>query len=301
MKNRIYCPKILDESTFENLINQLDKIGVDFGMPVTIDLSKAQFIDPYGILGLLEIGRYLSERDLSLSLILPHSEEVIKYMERLDFFKIASELFSLDLDDAWPQEPFFRSPHSDVLLETRKIEGTDDIHNLVEEVRQRAETILTSHLKYDANAIDYFVVALSEVCQNIPEHSEDIGYVGIQKYFYGKKLGKNIVKIAVMDLGVGIRESLTPKYAPSVKNWSDLEAINLALFKGASRFDDPGRGQGLTQVRKLVERWKGKLMIRSGTARSGIIPPWEISRPKRSSLKDFPGTQISIILPEKFS
>lgn len=301
MENRIYCPRTMDEATFESLVNQLERIEKDFGKPVIIDLSEVQFIDPYGILGLLEIGWYLFQDGFYPSLILPRSEEVFKYMERLDFFKNASELFPLNLDCTRAEEPFFRSSHSDVLLETRIIEGTDDVHSLVEEVRQRAETILTTHLKYDANAIDSFVVALSEVCQNIPEHSEDIGYVGIQKYYYGKKLGKNIVKIAVMDLGIGIKKSLGPKYAPSAKNWSDLEAITLALFKGASRFDDPGRGQGLTQVRKLVERWEGKLTIRSGTARTGLAPSWDTSLLKISSLKNFPGTQISIILPEKLS
>jgi hypothetical protein len=45
-------------------------------------------------------------------------------------------------------------------------------------------------------AIDGFVVALSEVCQNIPEHSKDVCYVAIQKYFYGCRLGKNLVKLA---------------------------------------------------------------------------------------------------------
>src|SRR5262245_12239709 len=42
------------------------------------------------------------------------------------------------------------------------------------------------------------VVALSEVCQTIPEQKEDVGYGAIQKYFYGRRLGKNLVKIAVL-------------------------------------------------------------------------------------------------------
>jgi hypothetical protein len=136
------------------------------------------------------------------------------------------------------------------------------------------------------------------VCQNIPEHSQDVGYVAIQKYFYGRRLGKNLVKIAVMDLGVGVRASLGPKYAAQSAEWSDLAALRLAVFEGASRYDDPGRGQGLSAVRRFVERWHGKLMIRSGSARMGLTPAWDRRATRQSKLALFPGTQVSIVLPE---
>jgi anti-sigma regulatory factor (Ser/Thr protein kinase) len=101
------------------------------------------------------------------------------------------------------------------------IARSEDIHYIVDRVRERAQTILSQNLHYEQAAIDGFVVALSEVCQNIPEHSEDVGYVAIQKYFYGRRLGRNLVKIAVMDLGVGFRASLGPKYATQSTAWSD--------------------------------------------------------------------------------
>jgi hypothetical protein len=122
--------------------------------------------------------------------------------------------------------------------------------------------------------------------------------VAIQKYFYGRRLGKNLVKIAVMDLGVGFRTSLAPKYAAQSTPWSDLLALRLAMLEGASRYDDPGRGQGLSAVRRFVERWHGKLMIRSGSARVGVSPAWERSATRQTKLTPFPGTQVSIVLPE---
>jgi hypothetical protein len=51
-------------------------------------------------------------------------------------------------------------------------------------------------------------------------------------------------------------------------------------------------------VRRFVERWQGKLMIRSGSARLGLIPAWERSAARQSKLIPFPGTQVSIVLPE---
>jgi hypothetical protein len=39
-------------------------------------------------------------------------------------------------------------------------------------------------------------------------------------------------------------------------------------------------------------------MIRSGSARIGVTPPWEKSIARQTRLMPFPGTQVSIVLPE---
>ena len=290
----------LDENTFDRLLLQLNPNKDRIKDEVSINLAKGEFIDTYGMIGLLELGWYL-RKNLGIIpiLILPQSEDVLKYLERMDFFKNVSPPFEIDISTMQIEDQFLRSSHSDVLLEITKIEGTDDIHSIVDRVRRGAEVILRTHLHYNDAAIDSFIVALSEICQNIPEHSQNVGYVGIQKYFYEKKLGKNVVKIAVMDLGIGIKESLGQRYSDLYgEKWSDTLAIELALFKSTSRYEDIGRGHGLTNVRKLVQKWNGKFMIRSGIAKVGIVPGWDATKPQQSLLRFFPGTQISIILPE---
>lgn len=223
---------------------------------VIVNLEKVEFIDPYGMIGLLEFGWYLRKQlGIAPILNLPQSANVLKYLERMDFFKNASPPFDVDIPTIQLEERFLRSRHSDVLLEITRIQGSNDIHSIVDRVKEGAGVILRTHLNYDNAAIDSFIVALSEICQNIPEHSQDVGYVGIQKYFYGEKFGKNVVKIAVMDLGIGVKESLTLRYNHLYgKDWSDSAAIKLALFESASRYDDIGRGHGLTSVRKLVQK-----------------------------------------------
>lgn len=264
MSGSLFSLTSLDENTFEKLLLQLtvkeNKIQDEF----TINLESVKFIDPYGMIGLLEFGWHLRKRSgITPILSLPQSGDVLKYLERMDFFKNATPLFKIEPATIQIEERFLRSRYSDVLLEITKIEGTDDIHSIVDRIKEGAEVILRTHLHYDNAAIDSFIVALSEICQNIPEHSQDVGYVGIQKYFYGKKLGKNVVKIAVMDLGIGIKESLTQRYGDLYgEKWSNVLAIKLALLKSASRYDDIDRGHGLTSVRKLVKKWNGKFMIR---------------------------------------
>ncbi len=276
----------ITEDTFEQVLPTFKESS-------TIDLRETAFIDPYGMVGLLEIGELFKLDSIKKILYLPESEEVLKYLERMDFFKFTDRYFNLDPSKPPISEKYLRSSYSDVLLEITPIEKSDDIHFIVGKVKDRAHSILTNHLNYDDNTINGFIVALSEVCQNIIEHSKYKGFVGIQKYHF-QNLNKNVVKIAVMDIGIGFRKSLSKRF--SLKN--DLEAIEKGLLHGTSRYADKGRGHGLSAVRRFVKQWNGKLSIRSGTARLSIIPEWARGKTKELNLAYFPGAQINIMLPE---
>jgi anti-sigma regulatory factor (Ser/Thr protein kinase) len=276
----------ITEETFEQTLKS-------FIRSETIDLSRVSFIDPYGMLALLEIGELCQLEDVRKTIILPRSADVLSYLDRMDFFAHARRSFSLEESSGQAAGKHQRSADSDVLLEITPIEKSNDIHFIVGKVRDRAQAILATHLHYDERAINGFIVALSEVCQNIIEHSENKGFVGIQKYRF-PKLDKNVVKIAVMDIGIGFRRSLSGRF----KLKSDIEAIDKALLHGASRYEDEGRGHGLAAVRRFVTQWNGKLSIRSGTARLSIIPQWSRGREQEHGLTLFPGAQINILLPE---
>ncbi len=276
----------LTEETFEKTLRS-------FISSEQIDLRTVSFIDPYGMLGLLEIGELCMLEDVKKTVLLPRSAEVCAYLERMDFFAHARRYFTLDESHCRADGKKSGKQDSDVLLEITPIERSNDIHHIVGIVRDRAQAILAKHLRYDERAINSFIVALSEVCQNIIEHSENKGFVGIQKYRY-QSMNKNMVKIAVMDVGIGFRKSLSSRFR--LKN--DFEAIDKALLQGASRYEDEGRGHGLAGVRKFVNQWQGKLSIRSGTARLTIIPPWSRGREQERGLTFFPGAQINILLPE---
>lgn len=276
----------LSDDTFELLFSQVPR--QDF-----LDLQDVKFIDPYGMVGILEAGRYLLSGGDRKTLILPRSADVLRYLERMDFFKYADSFFYLEPGKPDLPEKYLRSSYSDVLLEITPIEKSDDIHFIVGKVKKRAHKILERHLHYNDRAINGFIVALSEVCQNIIEHSENTGFVGIQKYHFQKK-DLNVVKIAVMDLGIGFRESLSERVPVS----DDSEALEKAFLRGVSRHSDEGRGQGLAAVRKFVRKWDGKISIRSGTAKVSIVPDWAFGKLRESGLAYFPGSQVNIMLPE---
>jgi len=277
----------ITEDTFEQVLHL-------FKESPEIDLQEASFIDPSGMVAILELGELLISEGIKKTIYLPKSEEVLKYLERMDFFEFADSYFNLEPPKLKISGKYLRSSYSDVLLEITPIEKSDDIHFIVGRVKDRANAILKRHLNYDEKAINGFIVALSEVCQNIIEHSENKGFVGIQKYHFHQKINKNIAKIAVMDLGIGFKKSLSERFP--FKN--DFEAIEKALLHGVSRYADEGRGHGLAAVRKFVNQWNGKISIRSGTAKLSIIPKWAWGKAKEINLTHFPGSQINIMMPE---
>jgi len=52
-------------------------------------------------------------------------------------------------------------------------------------------------------------------------------------------------------------------------------------------------------MRKQVRRWDGVISVRSGTARIADVPEWEDLPPLETNLPPLPGSQITILLPER--
>ena len=186
-----------------------------------------------------------------------------------------------------------------MLLEITPIAKSEDVHDVVGRVQERAQAIIKNELKLDSKAIMGFAMTLSEVCQNIIEHAGQGGWVAVQSYKWTKRLGRRVVVIAVCDAGLGFRKSLesTPGHTPSAR-WDDAAALEEAVIRGVSRFRDRGRGQGLAGARNYVGRWNGKLSVRSGTARISIVPSWDDDVPLAEGLAPFPGAQVQVIIPE---
>jgi hypothetical protein len=138
------------------------------------------------------------------------------------------------------------------------------------------------------------------VCQNIIEHANGEGWVCAQTYNYRRRLGREVLMLAVMDVGIGFEGSLASEHARRFgESWSAATALEAALLFGESRFRDPGRGQGLQAIRRQVDRWDGMLAIRSGDAQIALVPDWDDYPSMQRSLPPFPGAQILIVMPAR--
>ena len=260
-----------------------------------VDARHTRWASPYGLTALLTLGQTREER---ASFSVPETEDTASYWARTGFFRHAEEIY--DLHGAVPKA---RGGESSVLLEITQVAKSEDVHEVVGRIQQKAQLILSKELNIDAKATVGFAMTLSEICQNIIEHAGRGGFVAVQTYTYRKRLAnRRVVVIAVCDAGCGFRQSL--ESAPGfVRNdrWDDAAALEAAVIRGVSRFRDPGRGQGLAGVRRYIGRWDGKVSVRSGTAKIAIVPSWDDDVPLSEKLAPFPGSQVQVTIPERVS
>jgi len=295
MTRQITFPSSINSFVIERALNRSGLPDGQKPESLILDLDNVSFADPAGLVALLELLRFFSSLHVPVR-VTPPGDDVFSYMDRMGFWSKAAALPGHEV----PASRRDASRTTDVLLEITGIRESRDVHQILDRVRARARIILFKHLNYERSELDRFLTALSEICQNIIEHSGDRGYVAVQKYEYRETLGKNVVKMIVSDLGKGIRSSLADRLRARFEDaWSDQKAIEQALFENVSRFDDEGRGHGLASVRSSTEHWNGRLTIRSGTARISMVPDWSDEREVRVNLPHFPGTQVILMLPEK--
>ncbi len=288
----ITVPASLDDITFELVFEQLAAQPAD--AKVIVDARHCTWASPYGLVNLLTLAQSRSERP---TFLIPEDQDKVTYWARAGFFRFAAELYDVQGTIPRPRG----SGDSDVLLDLTQITKSDDVHDVVERVKDKVTQIIINKLHLAARATMGITMALSESCQNIIEHAGRGGWVMAQTYQYRKRLGgRHAIVIAVSDAGVGFRRSLesSPR-RPMTDRWSDGFALETAFVSGVSRFPEPGRGQGLKGIRGYVNRWDGKFTVRSGTARIGNIPPWDDDVPRIDNLPPFPGAQLQITIPEK--
>jgi anti-sigma regulatory factor (Ser/Thr protein kinase) len=289
----ITVPPSLDDHTFEQVVEQLASVPPD--AKLLVDARHTRWASPYGLTALLALGQ---SRDDRASFAAPEAEDTASYWARTGFFRHADEVY-----DIHGSVPKGRGGESSVLLEITQIAKSEDVHEVVGRIQQKAAQILSKELNIEPKATVGFAMTLSEICQNIIEHAGRGGYVAVQTYTYRKRLAsRRVVVIAVCDAGLGFRQTLesAPGFVRSDR-WDDAAALEAAVIRGVSRFRDPGRGQGLAGVRRYIARWDGKVSVRSGTARIAIVPSWDDDLPLTEKLAPFPGSQVQVTIPERVS
>jgi anti-sigma regulatory factor (Ser/Thr protein kinase) len=289
----IEVPATFDDRSFEQFAG-----GFDAWPPeekILVDARAAQWASPFGLVTMLTTGQALAEAKREKPLFtVPTSDEVKRYWARTGFFHYAAELFELHgkVPKATATGP------SDVLLDVTPVRGTEDVHAVVDKISESASRILHGELGLEMKATLRFSMALSEACQNIVEHAGTSGWVAVQAYTFRRRLGRRVAVIAVSDAGIGFRRSLESTQAKRYgERWGDGAALEAALIQNVSRFRDPGRGQGLAAIKRFLDQWKGKISIRSGTARLAIVPAWDEDVPLSDHLPFFPGAQVQITIP----
>jgi anti-sigma regulatory factor (Ser/Thr protein kinase) len=288
----VQAPRSIEDKTLDQLAGALGGWPPE---PFILDARATTWADPCGFVSLLSLGQALRDAQMAPPrFLVPDHPETKSYWSRNGFFHYAAEYF--EVVGRVPKRPF--DAPSDMLLPVTPIRVFDDVNDVVGKIQERAQRILAAEVNLVPQATVRFVMTLSEVCQNIVEHAGAGGWVAVQTYKWRKRLGRKVAMIAVSDSGIGFRRSLEATQARKVgERWGDGAALELALMHNVSRYRDPGRGQGLYHIRSYVSRWRGKMSVRSGTARITIVPDWDDDQPLVEHLPFFPGSQVQIVIP----
>lgn len=138
---------------------------------------------------------------------------------------------------------------------------------------------------------DVLQIAFNETVQNIFDHAASaVGGFSCARYMRRD----SEVRVALIDWGVGILDTLRRRYADTISDEHALQRVLFGGFSALSRRNNTGRG--IDNLRTVVtEAMSGRLFILSGSGLAEIIG----DRPPRYSPVNppFRGTAVCFTLP----
>ena len=254
-------------------------LDVGRGLAV-IDLAQVSFVDAYALTGLACFIASADRDGLPVQLVVPEHPDVRSWLSRMHLGDVIDS-FRVRVRGGLPRVA--ERDRRDTLIELQRFDDSYGSDRLAGFIWERLEG------GADGEVVNQLFEATGELGQNVVEHagSPAGGFVAAQRYKAGAPDERIIV--AVGDVGVGIRESLRPRYG----DMTDAKAITQAIRWHVSRVPEEGRGQGLPGVVEGVRGLDGILWIRSGSA-SRTITRQRAATVRVSSLQ---GTIVGARLP----
>jgi hypothetical protein len=238
----------LDAVTLDDVLS----LDLDSGF-ATLDLTRIAFVDAYALTGLACFVAGADRDGLAVRMVLPEEPDVRSWLSRMHLGDVL-DAFGVRVEGELPRVA--ERDRRDALIELQRFgdaHGSDRLASFIWERLQGGA---------DGEVVNQLFEATAELGANVVEHagSPSGGFVTAQRYKAGAPEERIIV--AVGDAGVGIRESLRPRYG----EMTDDAAIRRAVQWYVSRVPDEGRGQGLPGVVEGVRGLGGTVWIRSGVA-----------------------------------
>jgi len=247
--------------------------------PTNLDLTRVGFIDPYALLLLTLALRTREGTRRKLHVRWPTRRDVRGWMSAMGFFA--------EIDD--PKLRGGRLSRSDVLQPITHITDEHAVSRLVNAFDKR----LTDRYPLTDESRNALVRVMFELFQNIPQHSNATGEVADPHGLAAMQDYADSIFLAVADAGIGLRSSLSTR--EEFADLSDTSALNRIVYDGMSRFADPGHGGELRRIARLLRKWDGLLIIRSGKA----LLYMDSERGDVYDAPDFPGVQIGVRLSRR--
>lgn len=286
-----YCAEESVDSYLRRVKGILDKDRIIFNL-LDVRFAGLYEIAMTTILG--EFTYYLT--GCRVPTVLPRNILERSFMSFFGFFAHFPSWGKTDSGGSMPNDPRWKSR---MMLPLKRIASSTHVGPVVHTLKTtRISTILSNVFHNEAKAASLAEIIVSELLQNIPEHSRrDVpghGYCAIQ---VGKPTTpepwRNAVEITVVDSGIGIRESVLSRYPELVRSMTTQQCIKRGFEAGWPDDGDKHRGGLILVARTIRNEFRGDMECRSVNAFIRTIGDSIISGDRSF----FPGTQYRIILP----
>lgn len=260
---------------------------------IIFDLSQTKYIYALEMLNLLILGNFfyeISKKTILVKMTMP----VVEFLAGFNFFEHFIEWG--ELEENFAVELLSSTQSDPVLLPIRKISNYSDVGATLDNIYVKAiESILIRDYGMNKTLIKSFVIkVISEICNNIPQHSKGEGYIMVWSRWFSKGDDLPNIEIAISDFGIGIRQSLYNRFPKEYKNESHYQVIKDVLVGNFPYPDDESHG-GILRARQFVDNLNGQIYIRSICAKAGNRSyPEDIDEDWRF----LPGTQVNILIPK---
>lgn len=254
MKQTIHFPEQMSLESYgkftntylNKILNNLPKRPRGYSKLI-LDLQSTKWVSPTGLTIMRSYIEEAKNLGIGIEVKLPRKQIVSNFIESMNLF---------EEDIGW----FTTSDNYCSLVEV-------DYSNMNTAV-DKLKSILNQQFSLDQEHIDAFDYTVSELLQNIFQHSEkESGYIAAMK-----QSSKNRLEISIVDRGIGVKESLIKNDQYKRKATSDETALSLACKSEVTcnPTDNPTKngegnsGEGLFWATEFIKENNGQFLIHSG-------------------------------------
>lgn len=233
----------------------------------SIDFSRVQNCDPFPMLLTAAVIRQRRKACGIKRLYAQHCNN--SYAEHMRFYTACGINKGRGFDENYGNNNYL--PITRLDMNELKATGAERLERIQEILSEKARDMAKVLARENVSFANWLSYVLTEMMRNVPEHShgDAIWYCAQYWPLY------DLIELAFLDEGIGIRNSLLSNRAYEDLLTNDEEAIHLALQPGVSRTFAPGSanysddewknsGYGLYMVSRLCDRLGGSFILASG-------------------------------------
>ncbi len=247
----------------------------------SLDMAAVSFVRSYGTMALMNAARQLSQRSGTPLLLKNLRPNVHSYLHFMRLFELGGDFMQVASGTPQPWQPANSPDH----LQLTYVTGSASVEAVVD----RARAIYSYWLQ--VHNYSNLMSVISELGANIYQHSGDVrGGILMQK-IQSSSRDRVEVRLAVSDLGQGIRRSLSARHKDI--GTEPLDYLRAALQGKSARASGRG-GMGLQTMDQFVRTVGGYWWLRSETA--AIFREGSGQVQEYANLVNVPGTQVAVEL-----